>query len=98
VIRGDRNFDDVTIQEEVPGSLGQGTIGFDSNSQALQLGSSTAQGVTEQVVYGQKGLDKVLYFCCDLNGHYAQDCTDVLCVYCESETHVAADCPLLFDA
>jgi hypothetical protein len=61
----------------------------------MQLVSLLAQGVTKQASFGQKGLDKILCFRCELNGHFAQDCTDVLYVYCEKASHVASECPLL---
>ncbi|KAK1663931.1 hypothetical protein QYE76_052090 [Lolium multiflorum] len=39
--------------------------------------------------------DKTLCFRCDQNGHRADACTAVLCVYCERATHASKDCHLL---
>jgi hypothetical protein len=32
---------------------------------------------------------------CGVNGHLADDCKVILCIYCESAKHPAKECPLL---
>jgi hypothetical protein len=40
-------------------------------------------------------LTKFCVFGVENNGHYAQACTAVLCIYCEKASHLSKDYPLL---
>jgi hypothetical protein len=90
VTREDRKSEDDDTTE-----IGQGNSGSLPNLQYKQVVPSTDIPVAERPVSAQKGIDKILCFRCENNGHYAQACTAVLCIYCEKASHLSKDCPLL---
>jgi hypothetical protein len=67
-----------------------------AGSSAVQkpVSMDASVGDAERSSKGVKA-DKTLCFRCDQNGHRADVCTAVLCVYCERATHASKDCHLL---
>ncbi|KAM0913218.1 hypothetical protein ACQ4PT_012284 [Festuca glaucescens] len=43
----------------------------------------------------QKKIDKMVCLRCGENGHLAESCVAVLCIYCEKISHLSINCPLL---
>jgi hypothetical protein len=83
VTREDRKSEDADTTK-----IGEGNSGSVPNLQFRQVVPSTDILVVERPVSAQKGVNKILCFWCENNGHYVQDCTAVLCIYCEKASHL----------
>ncbi|KAM0828979.1 hypothetical protein ACQ4PT_067175 [Festuca glaucescens] len=61
----------------------------------LSMQNTETTSVESLSARAQKKIDKMLCLRCSENGHLADACTAVLCLYCEKISHESNNCPLM---
>ncbi|XP_051181965.1 uncharacterized protein [Lolium perenne] len=84
---------DATTQAQTKGDAYVASIreGGDASMSVQNMETSSVESLSARA---QKKIDKRLCLRCGENGHLAESCTAILCLYCEKTSHDSINCPL----